>query len=172
MNNLKTLEDVNAVILNIAVLNSQIEKHEAAMNENLLKVKQLYEPRINERKKKVEEYEKQLAAFGKVNRKLFKEERSKKLTYGTVGYNYSKPALKLLNKNWTWDRVKEKIQDLFSTRYVKVETTIIKNKMLSDADAGILSQDKLETCGVKVTRSESFFYKINWDEIRIENLDK
>lgn len=170
--NLESLDDVNDVLAKIAALQTQVEKKEAAMNAFLLKIKNRYEPEIADLKKLIEASESDIARFGKSNKKLFKEQRSIKLTYGRVGYRLGNISLSIIDKkNWTWDRVKEKFQDMFTTKYVSIKTQLQKNKIIDDIKSDKLNEEQLEACGVTAKRSESFFYEINWDEIKVENLD-
>jgi len=168
---LGSLEEVNDTLAKIAALQTQVEEKEAKMNSLILKVKNRYEPVINDLQKLIETFEGEIAQFGKSNKKLFKEQRSIKLTYGRIGYRLGKISLKIIDKkNWTWDRVREKVQDIFTTKYVEVKTKLQKNKIIDDIKAAKLSDENLAACGIAVNRSESFFYEINWDEIKIENL--
>jgi len=168
---LTSLEDVNNILAKIAALQSHAEEREAKMNSLILKVKNRYEPEINNTKKIIEELESELAYFGRSNRKLFKDQRSIKLTYGKIGFRLGNISLALVDKkNWTWDRVKEKFQDLFSTKYVTIKTQLQKNKIIDDVKAEKLNDEQLAACGISIKRGEAFFYEINWDEIRLEKI--
>lgn len=165
---LESFDDVNAVLLNIAALQLLADKKENEMNTKILDIKKLHEPAIKELKDKIVNYEDQLAEFCKANKKEFTASRSRELTYGRIGFRHGKSALKLINaKKFTWEYVKEKFQTLFNTKYINVETTLNKTKILSDFDKDILTADELLTTGCKVVKSESSYYEINWDEIKL-----
>ena len=165
---LKNFDDVNAVLLNIAALSLTADKKEAEMNTKILNIKKLHEPEIKQLKDKIIHYEYQLAEFCKSNKKEFVFSRSKELTYGRIGFRYGKSALKLVNtKKFTWEYAKEKFQTLFNTKYINVETTLNKTKILDDANKEILSAEQLLAAGCKVVKGESSFYEIKWDEIKL-----
>ena len=165
---LKNFDDVNAVLLNIASLQLTADKKEVEMNTKILNIKKLHEPDIKELKDKIVHYEGQLAEFCKSNKKEFISSRSKELTYGRIGFRYGKLALKLVNtKKYTWEYAKEKFQTLFATKYIDVETTLNKIKILADANKEILTAEQLLSAGCKVVKGESSFYEIKWDEIKL-----
>jgi phage host-nuclease inhibitor protein Gam len=164
---LKTFDDVNAVLLNIAALQLHADKKETEMNKKILDIKKLHEPDIKELKDKIVHYEDQLSEFCKANKKEFASSRSRELTYGRIGFRHGKSALKLISKKFTWEYVKEKFQTLFNTKYINVETTLNKTKILADADREILTADQLLAAGCKVVKGESSYYEINWDEIKL-----
>lgn len=168
---LKNFDDVNTVILNIAALQLNADKKENEMNTKILDIKKLHEPSIKELKDKIVHYEDQLAEFCKANKKEFVLSRSKELTYGRIGFRHGKSALKLINaKKFTWEYVKEKFQTLYNTKYINVETTLNKTKILADANKEILTADQLQATGCKVVKGESSFYEIKWDEIKLVDI--
>lgn len=170
---INSLEDVNAVLLNIAALTLSVNKKETKMNELILDLKKDFEPDIKQLKEKIVLYEEQLQLFGKKNKKLFNIKRSADVTYGRVGFRAGKKALRLIKpKDFSWEYVREKLQDLFGAKFIKVKSSIKKTEVLNAFDKGTINEETLDSIGVKVTQGEEFFYKINWDTIKIENLDK
>lgn len=165
---LKSFDDVNGVLLNIAALQLNAEKKENSMNEMILDIKKKFEPEIKQLQDAIEPFEKQLIEFSKANKKAFKDKRSTSLTYGTVGFRSGKKALRLLNaKKFTWEYIKEKLELLYGTKYVKVKTTIKKTEIVNDVEKGLITEATLsEVLKAKVSQSDEFYYKINWDEIK------
>jgi phage host-nuclease inhibitor protein Gam len=169
---LNTIEDVNDVLLNIAVLTNLAQEKENKLQRKIIQITQIHEPDIKELKEKILQYENQIHEFCKRNKKEFSPARSKKLTYGTIGFRFGKSSLKLVNtKKFTWEYAKEKFSNLFATKYINIETSLNKQKILTDADKGLLTTEQLETAGCKVAKSEKSFYEINWAEIKIEHKD-
>ena len=166
---LKSLDEVNQTLFNLAALKLTIERDENDMNTIILDIKKRYEPAISEMKDKVASFETMLADYAKFNKKDFSTVRSKVLTYGRIGFRAGKDALKIINtKKFTWDRAKEKLQDLFGAKYVDVKITINKNKIIADAQKGTLPDEKLELAGVKISKTERFFYDIDYEQIKLE----
>lgn len=163
---LNTLEDVNATLLNIALMQLTVEKKENAMNQAIISIKQKAEPEINDLKTKIIAYEEQVNEFLNSNKKMFKEKRSAVLTYGTIGFRTGKFALEYISKKFSLEFAKQKLADLFGTKYLIVDTKIDKSKILADMKKGVLTDEKLAATGFKRVRGESSFYEINFDEIR------
>ncbi|MBX3008647.1 MAG: host-nuclease inhibitor Gam family protein [Melioribacteraceae bacterium] len=169
---LNSVEDVNDVLLNIAVLTNLAQTKENKLQKKIIEITKIHEPDIKELKEKILHYENQIHEFCKRNKKEFASTRSKKLTYGTIGFRFGKSSLKLVNtKKFTWEYAKEKFSNLFATKYITIETSLNKQKILSDADKGLLTADQLEAAGCKVSKSEKSYYEINWTEIKIEQKD-
>jgi phage host-nuclease inhibitor protein Gam len=168
---LKTLEEVNETLFKIAALELTIEKDENDLNVIILDLKRRYETPILEMRQKVEDFKSQLEEFGKTNKKQFADQRSRSLTYGRIGFRAGKNALKLINpKTWSWDRVKEKLQELFNVKYVSIKITINKTKILTDFEKKLITPEKLEAAGIKISRSERFFYEIDKEKIKLEEI--
>ena len=166
---LKSFEEVNDTLFEIAALELTIEKDENEMNEIFLDLKKKYETPILEMKNKVLDFKNQLEEFGKTNKKLFTEQRSRALTYGRIGFRAGKNSLKLVNpKKWSWDRTKEKLQDLFGIKYVSVSIVIDKVKIISDFEKNLITPEKLEAAGMKIFKGEKFFYEIDKEKIKLE----
>ena len=166
---LKTFEDVNEVLLNIAALQVNADKKENEMNGKILDLKKQFEHGIKELNDKILFFEDQLTRFCKINKKEFAYSRSRDLTYGKIGLRTGKPSLKLTCKKITWDNVKEKFKTLYKNSYINTETSLNKIKILADAEKGLLTQKELNETGCKVIQAESSFYQINWDKIKLEN---
>jgi phage host-nuclease inhibitor protein Gam len=167
---LKSFENVNKVLLNIAALQVNADKKENEMNEKILALKKQFEPGIKELNDKILFFEDQLTKFCKIHKKEFTSARSRDLTYGKIGIRTGKPSLKLTGKKITWDNVKEKFKALYKNNYINTETSLNKIKILADAEKGLLSQKQLNEAGCKVVQAESSFYQINWDKIKLENV--
>ncbi len=166
---LKTFEEADQVLFKIAALKLTIERDENDMNTIIQDVKKRYEAPIKELKDKVAAFEKMLEDFAKFNKKDFSTVRSKALTYGKIGFRAGKDALKIINaKKFTWDRVRESLQNLFGAKYVDVKVTINKTKIIADAQKGALTDEKLEAAGIKISKTERFFYDINFEQIKLE----
>ncbi|GEM_PF-2350815 len=170
---LKTLEDVNAALASIAALTTLAQKDEAKMNERILAVKKECETKINDYLDKIELYESQLREFGKSNSKLFMgKKRSIALTYGIIGFRKGVDALSFISKKFNAEFAKQKMLDLFGAKYVDTVIKLNKRKILSDLKKGILTIEKIAAAGLKKTNKEKFYYDINWDEIKIDNIEK
>jgi len=164
---LSSFKEVNDTLGLIAVLQLEAEKRENEMNKKLLDIKQKAEPEIKVLQDKIAEYESKLEAFCKSNKKEFAVFRSKDLTYGRIGFRTGKWALKFISKKFNLESAKQKLMDLFGTKYVDIETKLNKNKILNSIEKGLLTDEKLALAGMKRVKGETSFYEIDWDQIKL-----
>ncbi len=168
---LKTLEDVNGILKDIAVLTITAENKENAMNKKIIDIKNQYEADVIAIRNKIQEYEANIAMYLKTNKKDFSNVRSKTLTFGRIGFRSGKNRLVPLNKKFNLEYIKSKFQDLFANKYVVVKLKFNKSKAIADAEKGLITPEQLAAAGAKLTKSDSTFYEIFRDQIQVENLD-
>lgn len=164
---LASFEEVDNTLCLIAVLQLEAEKKENAMNQKILGIKKEYELEVKELKDKIASFEEKLETFCRANKKEFSAIRSKELTYGRIGFRFGKYALKFISKKYNLEYAKQKLMDLFGTRYVDTEIKLNKNKILDALEKQNLTEEKLALAGLKRVKSENSFYEINWDEIKL-----
>ncbi len=168
---INTYDEVNETLQIIAVMQLTADSKENELQNKIIELKKQYEPDIKELRNKISEQEERLADFCKSHKKDFTDQRSYELTFGRIGYRFGKSALKLINKKFNWEWAKEKFQDLFNLKYINVETTLNKTKIIADAEKKLLSDEQLEAAGVKIVKGETPYYEIKWDEIKVENIN-
>jgi hypothetical protein len=82
--------------------------------------------------------------------------KSLQLKHGVIGRRLSPPALRLLNKSWTWSAVLTKLQSLLPDQFVRhKDPEIDKDKIKSEMGAGTLKE-----YGLKLEQDESFYAEI------------
>jgi phage host-nuclease inhibitor protein Gam len=79
--------------------------------------------------------------------------RSLGLYWGVIGRRMSPPALKLLNKSWTWRTVLIKLREKFGDRFIRTKDPEV-DKDLVKAE---LDDARLRECGLKLDQDEAFF---------------
>jgi len=166
-NKLITFDQVDDTLFKLAHCKIARENKENDMNKKILNIKKDYEPGINEMDDMIAEYEELIEDFLNRNKKEFTLARSKKLTYGIIGFRTGKSALKLI-KGFNWEIVKGKFSDLFKTKYINVKTTFNKSKVIADAEKGIIAEAVLYLAGCKLVKGETAFYEINLESIEKE----
>jgi len=87
--------------------------------------------------------------------------RSIKLTHGVMGRRLSPPAVKLLNKSWTWSAVLSRIIEAGLKHLVRWRDPEIDKTAILRAN---LDPDKLGNLGLKLDQEELFFAEPNRDE--------
>jgi len=80
--------------------------------------------------------------------------KSVQLTHGVMGRRLGTPALRLLNKSWTWESVLARLREVFGARFVRLAEPEVDKPAVKKAD---LSADQLKAVGLKVEQGENFF---------------
>jgi len=86
----------------------------------------------------------------------FGKNKSIKFVHGTVGFRTSTPALALLNRKWSWEKVLAKLQQLGNWVFIRKKLEVDKDAIIN-AHGEVWSDETLAGFGVKVTQDESFF---------------
>ncbi len=166
---LTNYEEVNDFIAQIAAIRLTADSKENEMNKLILATKTNFEPEIKILRDKADLLEKQIQEFCNLKKKDFNLNRSRELTFGKIGFRTGKASLKIKNaKTFTWDRVLEKVQNIFGMKYLKVQTELNKSQLLLDYEKGLLDDEKITAIGCKVVKAEKFFLDIDYDKIKLE----
>jgi len=80
--------------------------------------------------------------------------RSVQLTHGVMGRRLGTPALKLLNKSWTWESVLARLAEVFGARFVRLAEPEVDKPGIKKAD---LSAEQLKAVGLKIEQGENFY---------------
>lgn len=80
--------------------------------------------------------------------------KSVQLHFGVMGRRLSAPALKLLNKSWTWRAVLSALRLKFGMRYVRISDPEVNKEALKEAG---FSADELKDFGLKLHQDERFY---------------
>ena len=169
---LKSFAEVDQALFDIAAMQLTADKLENDMNERILQIKNESEQGITNAKERIKVIEKQLNEFCKKNKTEFLSPRSKTLVYGKIGFRTGQETIKPISKKYNGEYITQKFFDLFGAKYVVTKLTLNKEKVISDAKRGLLSDEQLETVGVKKVQGESSFYEIFFDKIRLVDDDK
>ncbi len=149
-----------------AEINAEVEA--ANMNLEVINLKKMYQPKINFNLGVADGLRMDIEAFCKEHKKEFEGAvKSRRLIFGKVGFRFTPSSLKLL-KGHGWESVKVKFADLFKFRYIKVVTTLDKKQITEDATAEVplLTEEQLAACGVRIGRTEKFFYEIDKEQVQ------
>lgn len=107
----------------------------------------------------ITQLEKNLEDFAGFHKEEFEgESRSKDLTFGRVGYRKSPGKLVTL-KGWTWDRVKDKLDELGLKKWIEKKPSIKKDIILDEFRSKAINAEKLALYGMAVDESDQFWYE-------------
>jgi hypothetical protein len=153
-----TLEGVDVFLKNIALNDSFIKEQTALMNQQLISVKEQYEPDI---KKKINEnkfFEKEIERFLNKNKSMFEKIRSKVLTFGKVGFQRGVKHLSK-SKDATWDSITKAFFNMTGSKHVKVKMRLLKVEILSSLEKGDLTEEQIESTGAVIVQKDRPYYK-------------
>jgi phage host-nuclease inhibitor protein Gam len=151
---LKTLDDADAALAEIAGLRRHLALVESSMNEDIDAVKKRAAEEAEPVRQQIAALEQRLLRFTDYHRdELFSGGRKTlALAFGSLGYRAS-TKLKLLAK-WTWDRVLQELRD--AQRYDCIRVKEEPDKEILKG----LDPEYLKTLGCKVVQEDAFFYEV------------
>jgi phage host-nuclease inhibitor protein Gam len=82
----KSYEDANQALMEMIDAKTVIKKHETILNKVITAARNKFEKNTSEAQKQIKRLEEDVADFCKLNKIDFEQVRSKKLTFGTIGY--------------------------------------------------------------------------------------
>ena len=141
----ETFKDVDHALAMIASAEELIEKR-----------RKKYDADIAEAQKTINILSSEIEAFCIKNRAKFKEP-TKTLDNGTVGFRPNPLKVLQLDKSFTIARTLELLKNIFPGSYVKVKEERNNDEILTDFNAKILDSSSLESVGLRIDRSETFF---------------
>jgi hypothetical protein len=157
-NLINNFDEVDNALKQIAFNESFISEQSALMNQQILAVKEIFEPDIQKRIDENNQLAKEIERFLNKNKSLFEKIRSKVLTFGKVGFQRGQKHLGK-SKDATWVTITEKFFASFGSKHVKVKMTLLKTGVLDALDKGEISLEQIEATGATVIQKDRPFYK-------------
>jgi len=156
---IKTLEDADAALAQIAALRRNIALIETALNDEIDAAKAKATAEAEPFRQEIAVQEQALTRFADYHKaELFAKRKSCELTFGCIGFR-SSTKIKLLSK-MTWERVVEILRDTGMRHFIRVKEEPDKEKLKA------LAPDHLKDIGCKVVQEDIFFYEIADQEIQ------
>lgn len=152
---LKDWSGVDSSLKAIAVIESKRLQLEGDLNEQVLKVQQKYQPDIDKLNAERIGLERDIQLYCEENKSEFREQRSRALNYGTVGFRLGSGALKTL-KGITWEAAKSLVKQSkkFRDKFLRTKEELDKNAILSSG----LKKEDLAKLGVYIHQDDAFYY--------------
>ena len=146
-----TVEEADATLAEIAARKRQISLHEIALKEDVDKLRAECAARC-------EPLKKDLVQFALARREeLFKNRKSRELTFGTIGFRVSS-SLRTIKK-MTWERVLGVLKERGMTHCIRIKEEVDKEALRT------LGPNTLADVGCKLTQEDAFFYELNEAEL-------
>lgn len=162
----RTYEDADATLLELAECETQIQKKEAEMNDKIQKIRDQFEMSTHVVRAIKSAMENELEKFAISNKMDFEKTRSRDLVHGTIGFRNTPPKVALLNRKYKWDTVLELLGKVrFGKDFIRTKEEISKEQILTAYAAKEIDDAKLASVGMKVDQTEQFYSSIKWEEI-------
>lgn len=155
---LKSWEDADDILKDIAEVDSNIKIRTAEMNKKINEIQSKEQPAIDKLNEKKLSLETNLKLFCTEKRGDFDLTKSKNLSYGIVSFRNSTGALQPL-KGFTWKSIEniiekmKKYKDDFLKKTTKIDKDAIKNANLKESE--------LAKIGLHIHQEENFYYEIH-----------
>lgn len=170
---IKTFDDIDSVLFEIAKCDVQIKTNEAAMNEEIQKIKNAYDEKTRDTIAKKDELSLEVESFCNEHKGEFEKIRSKAFIHGSVGFTKSPPKVLQLSSRWkiakTIDAIKAKLKGIYVRETLKKE--IDKDSILRDygrkSETGkvILDDKKLADVGLRIEQDDNFYIDLNFESL-------
>lgn len=166
----QSYEDVDKQLLELGRHESFLAKKEAEMNQSIQSIKDKFSSETTEARSAKTMIEKEIQAFGLLNKADFLKERTKSFIHGSIGFRTNPPKVSQLNKKYSVATSIELLKKLFS-KYTRLKVEIDKETILADYASKEIDDEKLAAAGLRVDQEETFTIEINWDALNVVNKD-
>lgn len=155
---LRNYEEVDNAIRNFAQYDAEIEAIAAKQQEAINKIKEQFEKQAEPLISKKIRVEKDLQEFCEFYKDgHFSQTKSKKLTFGVVGFRKSS-KLKYLGK-WKLKDVIAKIKEIGLVQYVEEKPTLKRDDIRKHLISGQLHEDTARTFGCWLEEKDEFYFE-------------
>lgn len=162
---LKTFEEVDSSLYELAQIESKLAKKEALMNEKIQKIKDQYDEETAQERAAKLSITQDVEGYLILNKSEFDKIRTKKLVHGTVGFRYGTPKVLNLSKKYSTKTVLELAKKLFKTKYVRQKEELNKDAILADYASGKLDDSKVASFGARIDKGETVVINIDWESL-------
>lgn len=140
---------------------------EAELNHDLADIRARYEEGIGSLRSALDGYRKSLEQFAAAHQADFGSARHRDLVHARIGFRLCPPAVKTLNRRWTFGSVLEVVQAAGRklADWVRTKQELDKEAILADYAAGNVSDADLAQVGLRVTQDEQFVLDLNLDSV-------
>ncbi|NUM72260.1 MAG: host-nuclease inhibitor Gam family protein [Ignavibacteriaceae bacterium] len=163
---IKDWSDLETVITELAEIRNEIEDYEVQLNNEIDQIKAVYQEKTKDLRDADKELEAIIEAFCTARKKEFEKTRSREFLSGVVGFRFTTPAVKVLNRKYNWNTVLELIKATGRAAYLRVKQEIDKDKILADYSSGAIDDTQLAGIGVKVDQEDKFYLTIKKEELK------
>ena len=149
---LNTWDDVNSVLMEIAEAEIHLSEIEGEMNVRINDIKEAAEEASLPMKTRIADLGKQLKSFCEVNRPEFGNAKSKKLTFGDIGFRRS---TSIVIKKGLEEKIIQNLCIMKMEDCIKTVQTVNKDVL------GTYPEEQIVKTGASVKTCDTFWYETN-----------
>lgn len=160
---IKTREEIEALVGDIARLKTYQQQTTALMDERITEVRAEYEQQLGDAEAELAPMVEAVRTWAEANPEAFGKHKSLDLLHGVIGWRIGMPTLKTLS-GWTWDRVLEKLKTSYpGLTFIRTKEEVDKASILAQRET--LLDGDLRQMGVRVVQNEAFFIEPKLTEV-------
>lgn len=158
--------ELDNALLDLGRAKAQLQKEEAAMNEEIQKITEKYSDRTAELSGEVALMEDGIEKYCTSIKNDFASIRTRALNHGVVGFRTNPPSVKQLNKKWKVESSIAFLKKLFGKKYLREKPEINRESILADFAGEKLTEVDLAGAGLRIEQEETFICEPNWVELK------
>ena len=155
--------EVNAALEELGGIDREVRIITAAAEEDIdqarAKAKLQTDPLERHRKA----LEAALEQYAVHNKNVFGRKRSRRLTFGTIGWRKGTGKFKPL-RGWTWEKIVGKLDQLRLNSFLRRKVEADKEALEKAYRAGEINNERLERFGLKWTVEDEFYYELKAED--------
>lgn len=153
---LQSTEDANRALRALLLAEVELEKCTGALDLARAAATAQFEKPIDRHKSAISDLTLQLQIFYMAHHKDLEKDGAKsiRLAFGVIGRRLGRPALKPLNRSWTWASIGIKLRSVYHSRFFHAPDPPAVDREKTRQE---LNDEQLKECGLKVEQEETFF---------------
>ena len=151
-------EQANAAMLEMLTAQVELEKLQGAMDLARAAATTKFEKDLDARKSRLADLTEQLQTWYLAYAEVPENRKSITLAHGVIGDRISPPALKPLNRKWSWKAIGAVLQSKYGAKFFHAAETPKPDK---DKIRAELDDEQLKVCGLKVEQDEEFYIELD-----------
>jgi phage host-nuclease inhibitor protein Gam len=175
-------EQAEAVFAEYATASAKINKINASLNLQMVKIREKYQDELAQLETIMEESTAKLQNFATLNREeYFAKKKSLEMSHGKIGFRTDPPSLAPM-KGFTWESIKNLVK-AFKPSYIRTKEEVDKESLLAERDNHIepvnendpigklpeeerpLISSLFSQMGIRVKQDDHFFVEPKTEEV-------
>jgi Bacteriophage Mu Gam like protein len=161
MSEIQTIPQCDAALYRLLQATLTSERLTATRDSEIAAIQKKYQSNLQKADAQIAALESGIQAFYVAHRDELEQDgkKSLQLSNGLLGMRApTNPGLIPLNDNWSWEKIAQRVKELFKLKYFHPPKPPNLDKVKLKKE---LSADQLKRCGLKLDDSEKFYLELN-----------